>query len=353
MTFNHSLCAAVLLSLSGAGSCLAGQESVSSLASDVGRIFRTARHAVVRVRVRHESTDAVCSGFFIDANGTVATVSELVSPGQEIRVESERGVLPAVLLGQDSRTGLALLRTPSNGPTPFLRVAGDTEPEAGSFVVGVGYPFNLSASPIVGLVLGSDRQFQDRLFCVSHIRVDMTISPGELGAPLLDLQGRVIGVATMVVNEGRWAYALPVRAVKRVVADLRRYGRVRYAWAGIGVSRVGGDRGESFVAITRLFPNSAARASGLQEGDRLEQINGKPVHHLSDVVDASFYAPVGRPMVIAVSRNGKIERFSLLVGDRPADNPGGAPGSSPATAEASPTAPPSAGSAEKTGGGAN
>ncbi|MDD4933846.1 MAG: trypsin-like peptidase domain-containing protein, partial [Methylacidiphilaceae bacterium] len=304
---------------------MAWQESVAALGSEVSRIFGVAQHSVVRVRVRSHSVDAVGSGFFIDAGGTVVTLAELVGQGQEIRVETESGILPATLVGQDSRSGLALLRTQPAHSTPFLRLASGAEPRPGAFVVGVGYPFNLSASPIVGVVLGSDRQFQDRLFCVSHLRVDITVSPGELGAPLLNLQGAVVGVVTAVVNEGRWAYALPGRAAERVIADVRQHGRVRYAWAGVGVARVGDDRTQSPVIITRLFPNSSAKTSGLQEGDQLERINGKPIHHLADVVDASFYAPVGQPMKIAISRNGTIKHFSLLAGERPADNPGGAP----------------------------
>ncbi|QSR84320.1 S1C family serine protease [Methylacidimicrobium sp. B4] len=347
LTFKLSL-SAVLLFWSSAISCLAWQESVATLGSEVSRVFGSARNGAVRVRVRHDSTETVGSGFFIDATGTVVTLSDLVSQGQEIRVESESGVLPAVLVGQDSRSGLALLRTQSSRATPFLRFASGTEMAPGSFVVGVGYPFNLSASPIVGVVLGADRQFQDRLFCVSHLRVDITVSPGELGAPLLNLQGLVVGVVSMVVNEGRWAYALPGKAATRVIGDMRQYGRVRYAWAGVGVARVGDDRTQSTVIVTRLFPNSAGKASGLQEGDRLERINGKPVHRLSDVVDASFYAPVGQPITVAVSRNGKIKRFSLLADERPPDNPGGAPGSPSVTLETSSTERAPGGPVEKT-----
>lgn len=349
LTFRLSL-GAVLLFWSGATSCMAWQESVAALGSEVSRVFGAAQHAAVRVRVRHDSAETVGSGFFVDANGTVVTLSELVAQGQEIRVESESGVLPAVLVGQDNRSGLALLRTRSTRPTPYLRFASGTGVAPGSFVVGVGYPFNLSASPLVGVVLGADRQFQDRLFCVSHLRVDITVSPGELGAPLLDLQGLVVGVVTMVVNDGRWAYALPGRAATRVIADVRQYGRVRYAWAGVGVARVGDDRTQSPVIITRLFPNSAGKASGLREGDQLERINGKPVHHLSDVVDASFYAPVGQPMTVSVSRNGKTRRFSLLADERPSENPAGSVGSPSAMFETSLTQPLPGGAVEKASG---
>lgn len=339
LTFKIPLVAGALLFWSSSISCSAWQESVVALGSEVSRVFRAAQHAVVRVRVRHEATETVGSGFFLDADGMVVTLSDLVSQGQEIRVEAEDRIVPAVLVGQDSRSGLALLRTQSKRATPFLRFASGAEVAPGAFVVGVGYPFNLSASPIVGVVLGADRQFQDHVFCVSHTRVDVTVSPGELGAPLLNLQGLVVGVITMVVNEGRWAYALPGKAAARVIADVRRYGHVRYAWVGVGVARVGDDRTRSDVVITRLFPNSAGKASGLQEGDRLDRINGKPVHHLSDVVDASFYAPVGQPMTVAVSRNGTSRRFSLMAGERPPESTGGAPGCAPVAAETSPAVP--------------
>ncbi|MGD9896751.1 MAG: S1C family serine protease [Candidatus Methylacidiphilaceae bacterium] len=354
MTFKVAFFAAsVLLFCTGVSSCPAWQESVTALGGEVTRVFGNAQHAVVRVRIRHDSVEAVGSGFYIDARGTVATLAELAGQGQEIRVESESGSVPAVLVGQDPRSGLALLRTQPARPTPFLHFGSSAEVPPGAFVVGVGYPFNLSASPIVGVVLGADRQFQDRLFCVSHLRVDLTVSPGELGAPLLNLQGLVVGVVTMVVNDGRWAYALPGRAAERVIADLRRYRRARYAWAGVGVARLGDDRTQGPVIITRLFPNSSAKACGLQEGDRLERINGKPVHHLSDVVDASFYAPVGQPMTVAISRNGKAKRFSLLTGERPSDAPGGASGSSTITVETSMTGPAAEAPEKAKGAGAN
>ncbi|WP_178087707.1 S1C family serine protease [Methylacidimicrobium cyclopophantes] len=338
MTFKLSISAVtILLFLSSATSGSAWQDSFITLSSEVRRVFGAAHPAVVRVRARQDSAETVGSGFFIDRVGTVVTLAELVGQAREIQVESKTGTLPAVLVGQDGRSGLAILRTRPTQPTPFLRFASGSEAVPGSFLVGVGYPFNLSASPIVALVLGMDRQFQDRLFCVSHLRVDVTVSPGELGAPLLNSKGLVVGVITMVVNEGKWAYALPGRAAERVIADVRQYGRVRYAWAGVGVARVSNDPGGSAVVITRLFPNSSATASGLQEGDRLERINGKPVHHLADVVDASFYAPVGRPMTILVSRDGKTKAFSLLAGERPLDSPGETPGASPVTAETSRT----------------
>lgn len=340
LTFKASLFAtAVLLFSSSVMPCSAWQDSVAVLGSQVSRVFAAAQHAVVRVRVRRDTAETVGSGFFIDGSGTVVTLSELVSLGQEIRVESESGIVPAVLIGQDARSGLALLRTRSTGTTPYLRFASGAELDPGAFIVGVGYPFNLPASPIVGVFLGMDRQFQDRGFCVSHLRVDITVSPGEMGAPLLNLQGKVVGLVTMVVNDGRWAYGLPGRAAERVIADLRRHGHVRYAWAGVGVARVGDDRTRSAVIVTRLFPDSAGKASGLQEGDQLVRINGQPVHHLADVVDASFYARVGQPITVAVSRNGKTKLYSLLAGERPPDNPGGAPGSSPVTVETSATGP--------------
>jgi len=355
LTFRVSLLGVgFLLFASSATPSLAWQESVAALGTEVSRVFGVAQHSVVRVRVRNNSVDAVGSGFFIDASGTVVTLAELVGQGQEIRVESESGSLPAELVGQDSRSGLALLRTHPGRPTSFLPIASGKEPPPGAFVVGVGYPFNLSASPIVGVVLGSDRQFQDHLFCVSHLRVDVTVSPGELGAPLLNLQGSVVGVVMAVVNEGRWAYALPGKATERIIADVRQYGRVRYAWAGVGVARVGDDRTQSPLIVTRLFPNSSAKESGLQEGDRLERINGKPIHRLSDVVDASFYAPVGEPMKIAISRNGKTKHFLLRAGERPSDSPGGAPGTPAVTVDTSAAEPVTAPPVQKAvGGGPN
>jgi serine protease Do len=104
-------------------------------------------------------------------------------------------------VGRDLRSELALLRIYA-GETPCLKLAQGAELTAASAVIGIGYPYNLPAAPNFGLVSGFDTQYLSRFFATTHVRANMPISPGQVGGPMLNSKGDVVGILAMAADGG-------------------------------------------------------------------------------------------------------------------------------------------------------
>ncbi|NDE85852.1 MAG: serine protease [Verrucomicrobia bacterium] len=170
----------------------------------------------------------------------------------------------------------------------------------------------------MGLVAGFDVKYLTRFFATTHLRANLPIKPGQIGGPLLDSHGKVVGVLMLEIDEGKACYALPIEAAGKVAADIVKYGEPRHGWMGVGVmpDRSRPDRGAP-VFVDRLYKGTPAEKSGLKAGDEVISIGGKSVREPSDVLDAAFFSVVGEKVPVKVRRDGKEEVFTIIVSARP------------------------------------
>lgn len=172
------------------------------IASEVSGVYEKAAPSVVRIRASDGPEQLAGSGFFVDNQGTILTAYAVVGQAKEVIVETGGRSHTAKILGRDPRSGVALLKIKA-GETPFLLFGESSHLRPASAVVSVAFPYDLKAEPTFGLVAGFDVKYLTRFFATTHIRANLPIKPGQIGGPLLDSQGKVVGVLMLEIDEGR------------------------------------------------------------------------------------------------------------------------------------------------------
>jgi len=281
-------------------------------------LFDKAKAALVKV----ESGDGFMlagTGFFIDNQGTVLTSSSVIGDNLTARVTVNGLQLDARILGNDPRSGLAMLRVTTTD-SPFLTLGHSTDLKTGNAVLTAGFPLNLAASPSQGEVSGFDVRYQKRFFSTTHIHADVPISPGQVGGPLLNTRGEVVGLVVPSADDGRSIYALPVEAMEKIMGDFAQYGRARHGWVGVTVVEVPDTEHDGrTVRVVEAVPGTPASHSGIRPGDIVLRIDSREVYRPADVLDASFFSHVGGTMTVVVRREEKLLNYTFAVIERPAN----------------------------------
>ncbi|NBR45971.1 MAG: serine protease [Verrucomicrobia bacterium] len=287
------------------------------IASEVSGVYEKSVPAVVRIRAMDGQEQLSGTGFFVDKQGTILTAYAVVGQAKEATVDAGGRTFAARILGRDPRSGVALLKIKAS-ETPFLLLGDSAALRPASAVVSVAFPYDMKAEPTFGLVAGFDVKYLTRFFATTHIRVNLPIKPGQIGGPVLDSQGRVVGILMLEIDEGKACYALPVEAAAKVAADIEKFGGPKHGWMGVGVmpDRSRPERGAP-VFVDRLYKGTPAEKSGLKAGDEVISIGGRLVREPSDVLDSAFFANVGEKVPVKVRRNGKEETFTITVAARP------------------------------------
>ncbi|HSE41184.1 MAG TPA: trypsin-like peptidase domain-containing protein [Acidobacteriota bacterium] len=240
------------------------------------------------------------SGVIIDPEGYVVTNAHVVqgalrvqvllntgasdgSPGNSI-LKSRGKVVPAAILGLDSETDIALLRI-EGGSLPYLELGDSDVLRPGQLVLAFGSPFGLENSVTMGVVSAIARQLRTEDPMI-YIQTDAPINPGNSGGPLVDTEGRLMGINTIIYsnsggNEGV-GFAAPSNIVKNVVQQIRNSGRVRRGEIGANVQSITpalagglGLKQNWGVIVSDVAPGSPAEKAGLQSGDLILTMDGK------------------------------------------------------------------------------
>jgi serine protease Do len=294
-----------------------GSGVFDQIAAEVSGVYEQAVPTVVRLRATDGAEQLAGTGFFIDGQGTILTAYAVVGQADSVSVDVNGKTFTAKILGRDPRSGVAVLKIPAT-QTPHLAFGEGMRLRPASAVVSVAFPYDLKAEPTFGFVAGFDVKYLTRFFATTHLRANLPIKPGQIGGPLLDSQGKVVGVLMLEIDEGKACYALPIEAASKVAADIQRYGQPRHGWMGVGVmpDRSRPERGAP-VFVDRLYKGTPAEKSGLKMGDEVISIGGRPVHEPSDILDAAFFSEVGGKVSVRVKRDGKEQIFTITVSARP------------------------------------
>ncbi|MBU6428157.1 MAG: trypsin-like peptidase domain-containing protein, partial [Cyanobacteria bacterium REEB65] len=263
----------------------------------------------------------VGSGFVVEPDGLVLTNWHVVKIAKIVVVTLPDGRrFRASLVGCDPLTDLALIRIPARD-LPALSIAGDDGLRVGDWVVAIGSPLGLSTTVTAGIVSALDRDLpiNDR---IPFIQTDAPINPGNSGGPLLDLSGRVVGVNTAVARDTTGiGFAIPAQTIREVLPQLEAKGHVDRAWLGvtldeprftIAVAQEGG------ALVSAVAPGSPADRAGLVPGDRIVAIAGEPIRDPGDLVRKVDSYPVGRELMVTISRQGQRLDLAVQLGEMPA-----------------------------------
>ncbi len=312
---------------------LRADDVFQALDQEVSGIFDKAKPSIVQVQSGDGGVTLSGSGFFIDGKGTVLTSATIIGDNTTARVSVNGGEFQSArIVGNDARSGLAELQV-ADSASPALPLGESTDMKTGYTVIAVGFPLGADASPAVGLITGFDIRYINQFFATTHIHAAVPISPGQVGGPLLNRNGEVVGLVVPSPDDGRSSYALPVEAINKILADFSQYGRARHGWVGVDVVEVPDENHDGrCVKVVRTVPGTPASRSGILPGDIVMRIDSREVYRPADVMDASFFSHVGGDMTVVVRRNETLYNYTFAVIERPT-LPGALPAAAPKTTQ--------------------
>ena len=184
-------------------------------------------------------------------------------------------------------------------------------------LVLVGCAFGAQPSPALGMLSARDLHRTANGLTLSHLRTTLSVAAGQIGGPVLNLQGEAVGMIVAGSTEPNIGYALPINAVAKIRNDLSRWGRLRQPWLGFTIFETFENQArDREIRIGRVLPNTPAALVQLQPEDRILAINGRPVRRPADVLDFTFFAEVGSPLQLTVQRGPETLDLTLHVEER-------------------------------------
>lgn len=263
------------------------------------------------------------SGVVISKDGYILTNRHVIDGAQRIQVAfSDGSQFPAELIGDDPSTDLAVLKIVSTNSPPYPHLQpGDSDAlRVGEFVLALGSPFSLDSSVTLGIVSGKGRSIGAIPYGVEDfIQTDAAVNRGNSGGPLVDLDGRLIGINTLIqtsgLSEGNIgiSFAIPVNLAMRVADSIIETGSWSRPWIGIRM-----DESPDGVAVAGVVQQSPADKAGLRLGDVIVAVNNRAVDAPIEVQRSILGQRVGEPVELRILRNGREERVKLRTEAMPA-----------------------------------
>ena len=279
---------------------------------------------------RTYTSQALGSGFVWSSDGIIVTNNHVVEGASRITVNFQDGTqMKATLIGVDPDSDVAVLRVDAKGLTAAA-VGTSSDLMIGETVIAVGNPFGLSGSVTTGVVSALGRSVpskeEGRTF-TDFIQTDASINPGNSGGPLLNIDGRVVGINTAIyANAQGIGFAIPVDRARKVIQDLLRYGQVHSAWIGAVTATLTpeeakrtGARVSHGAVVARVFSGSPAQAAGLKAGDVITTVGGKAVDSREAFSTFTSTIAAGQPLTLNIMREGTLRTVSVRPGEPPAD----------------------------------
>jgi S1-C subfamily serine protease len=336
-------------------------EPANALETQVEAVYDKAGPAVVHITSRVITYDffmqpvpqeGTGSGFVYDSEGHIVTNYHVVADAESVSVAlAAGGVYTATIVGTDSSNDLAVVRIEAEDLPAPISLGDSDQLRVGQFVVAIGNPFGLDRTLTVGVISALSRVIEspDSRFIGEAIQTDAAINPGNSGGPLLDLEGRVIGVNAQIISPSQASagigFAIPVNTVHRVVPQLIAKGHYPHPWLGVSVlpfeaegAQILREAGmdvpvDEGLLVAEVVPGSPAAKAGIRAGDRvvsigntripvggdiITAINGEPIANFEELtVYLESETQVGDTVEVTLVRDGQEMTVSVTLAERP------------------------------------
>src|SRR5580704_4001529 len=270
---------------------------------------------------------AMGSGFIIDKQGLIVTNNHVVDGARKITVKLPDGrEFDAKLVGADEPTDVAVIRIKSDKPLPSVEFGDDHQVRVGDWVIAVGNPFGLSNTVTAGIISSIGRDVGNGPY-TDYLQIDAPINRGNSGGPTFDLEGKVIGMNSMIYSPSGGSvgigFAIPSSTIHDVVAQLEAHGRVARGYLGVQIQNVTPEIAQSLgshdvkgAIVASVVPGGPAAKAGFQPGDVVMAINGKSVEDSRDLTRRVAALPAGAKATFSVGRAGQQKTFTATIGAR-------------------------------------
>lgn len=312
---------------------------------DVPEIAERVNDVVVNVRSVSPMGESLGSGFIIDPKGLIVTNFHLISAGERARGAAQKvpdaqpkladrvwvtlndgRQFQASVKGYDEATDIALLQIiPTGAPLPVAELGDSDAIRVGEWVIAVGNPLGLDHTVTLGILSAKGRtdfggQFDD------YLQTDAAINPGNSGGPLVNAQGRVVGINTLVLERTQGlSFSIPINTVKSILPQLVERGQVRRGYLGIETRDLTPDLRGTLklpvdtrgVVVVRTERGTPAAKAGLRQSDVITSMDTKPVTSFVQFNRLVASKAPGDKVAIQILRDGKEYTLNMEVAEEP------------------------------------
>lgn len=298
-----------------------------AISDEVAGVVEKVGPAVLHVRTLQPARPGLGggSGVVLTPDGYALTNCHVVRDAVAVEGELDDGASVLVdLVGLDPLTDLALVRLHASRSLPHAELGDSNEVRTGDLAIALGSPFGLARTVTLGIVSALGRTLPagpGGRPLEGVLQTDAPLNPGNSGGPLVNAEGRVIGINVAVHRGGQGlAFAIPSNTASHVVGEILAHGRVRRAWLGIAgeevlvaariAERVGIESPRG-VGVRSMEPGSPAERAGLERGDVVIGLRGEPVRSVADLHRGLDGDAIGAELPLEVLRAGERLRFTV------------------------------------------
>lgn len=278
----------------------------------------------VKKQTEEQSGYAMGSGFIITPDGFILTNNHVVEGAEDLTVTLTDGrTSRGYIVGTDPFSDLAVIRVTVDDKFKMVELGDSDRIRVGQLAIAIGNPLGFQNTVSTGVVsaLGRTLRSQSGRLIESIIQTDAALNPGNSGGPLVDTNGRVIGVNTaMQAMAQSIGFAVPINTAKWVVSEILVRGKVRRAYMGISAQLIPIQQSlqkklslkqNSVIQVTDVHKKSPAAVAGFRAGDIIMSINGKMVSSIDELVSYLSKQPIGSEFELHVLRSGERKELRL------------------------------------------
>ncbi|WP_213955259.1 DegQ family serine endoprotease [Variovorax sp. dw_954] len=265
------------------------------------------------------------SGFIVSADGIILTNAHVVKGAKEVTVKlTDRRELKAKVLGADPKTDIAVLKVEARN-LPVVKLGSVEDLKVGEWVLAIGSPFGFENTVTAGVVSAKGRSLPDDS-AVPFIQTDAAVNPGNSGGPLFNARGEVVGINSQIYSRtGGYqgvSFAIPIDLASKIEKQIAATGKVEHARLGVSVQEVNQTLADSFnldkpegALIANVEKGGPADQAGLQTGDVIRKVDGKPIVSSGDLPAVISMAMPGSKVQLDIWRKGSAETITARLGN--------------------------------------
>jgi serine protease Do len=269
------------------------------------------------------------SGFIVSQDGYIVTNAHVVENAEEINVRlTDKRELKAKVIGTDLRSDVAVIKVEATN-LPVVKIGDIGKLRVGEWVIAIGSPFGFANTVTAGIVSAKSRENlsgDPNLDAIPFIQTDVAVNPGNSGGPLLNMRGEVVGINSQIFSRSGGfmgiSFAIPIDYAFNVADQLMKTGRVTRGRIGVSISNVTKDLADSLglgkpqgAAIGTVEDNSPAARAGLEAGDVILKIDGRPIEGSADLSRTIRAMKPGTKANLNVWRSGKTRDVAITVAE--------------------------------------
>jgi len=275
--------------------------------------------------------DSLGSGVIVSPDGYIMTNNHVIDGATDVRVTlADKRQLKATVVGSDPKTDIAVLKVEGSG-FPTITVGDSSKLQVGDYALAIGDPFGVGQTVTMGIVSALNRGNLGIEDYEDFIQTDAPINPGNSGGALINDRGELVGINTAILSGGSGGnqgigFAVPINLARSVMTQILDHGKVTRAYLGImvqditpGISKAMNLKDMKGVLVGDVSPEGPAKRSGVQRGDVILEVNGKPMEDSRQLRNTISMMNPDATVNLKLMRNGSPSDVSVKLGELPSD----------------------------------